>query len=130
MATPDRKRPTDAELQILRVLWADGPSTVRQVLHRLNEARATGYTTVLKLMPLSRLEADSPDIATVIEEIESGLSDATLARLSDYTRVGNTDTLPVDNRVALALAGWYLRRRPPAPKEDRPMRIAITYCGR
>ena len=45
-------RPTDAELAILRVLWARGPSTVRQVLDALNEERATGYTTVLKLLQI------------------------------------------------------------------------------
>jgi BlaI family penicillinase repressor len=45
-------RPTDAELAILRVLWARGPSTVRQVLDTLVEERVTGYTTVLKLLQI------------------------------------------------------------------------------
>ena len=45
-------RPTDAELAILRVLWARGPSTVRQVLETLAEERGTGYTTVLKLLQI------------------------------------------------------------------------------
>jgi len=45
-------RPTDAELAILRVLWAQGPSTVRQVYEALVEARDTGYTTTLKLMQI------------------------------------------------------------------------------
>jgi predicted transcriptional regulator len=45
-------RPTDAELSILRVLWARGPSTVRQVLDALAEERGTGYTTVLKLLQI------------------------------------------------------------------------------
>ena len=45
-------RPTDAELSILRVLWTRGPSTVRQVLDALTEERATGYTTVLKLLQI------------------------------------------------------------------------------
>ena len=45
-------RPTDAELAILRVLWARGPSTVRQVLDTLAEQRGTGYTTVLKLLQI------------------------------------------------------------------------------
>src|SRR5678815_4735517 len=47
-----RPRPTDAELAILRVLWAQGPSTVRQVHEALAEARDTGYTTTLKLMQI------------------------------------------------------------------------------
>ena len=49
MKTPPRK-PTDAELAILRVLWAQGPSTVRQVAEALG--RETGYTTILKLMQI------------------------------------------------------------------------------
>ena len=45
-------RPTDAELSILRVLWAKGPSTVRQVQETLDRARKTGYTTVLKFLQI------------------------------------------------------------------------------
>jgi BlaI family penicillinase repressor len=40
--------PTEAELEILNVLWAMGPSTVRDV-HTLS-GKETGYTTVLKQM--------------------------------------------------------------------------------
>ncbi len=49
MATP---RPTEAELDILRVLWELGPSTVRQIHDVLNAERDIGYTTVLKLMQI------------------------------------------------------------------------------
>lgn len=45
-------KPTDAELGILRVLWHRGPSTVRDVMDRLNETQETGYTTVLKLLQI------------------------------------------------------------------------------
>jgi len=45
-----KKKPTDGELGILRVLWANGPSTVRQVLDALD--RDTGYTTALKLLQI------------------------------------------------------------------------------
>lgn len=50
-------RPTDAELNILRVLWVRGHSTVREVADELNRDRpassaAAGYTTVLKLMQI------------------------------------------------------------------------------
>jgi len=47
MATP---APTDAELEILRVLWARGASTVRDVHDAIGAARDVGYTTVLKQM--------------------------------------------------------------------------------
>ena len=40
--------PTEAELEILNVLWAQGPSTVRDV-HNAS-SKDTGYTTVLKQM--------------------------------------------------------------------------------
>jgi BlaI family transcriptional regulator, penicillinase repressor len=42
--------PTDAELDILRLLWERGPSTVREIHDALGEAREVGYTTILKQM--------------------------------------------------------------------------------
>lgn len=46
-------RPTDGELEILRVLWRQGPSTVREVHAILSRSKpGTGYTTVLKLMQI------------------------------------------------------------------------------
>ena len=48
--TPTGRKPTDAELAILRVLWGRGPSTVRQVAETMD--RAVGYTTVLKLLQI------------------------------------------------------------------------------
>lgn len=44
--------PTNAELEILQVLWEHGPSTVRQIHERLSHRRSTGYTTTLKLMQI------------------------------------------------------------------------------
>jgi len=46
------RRPTEAELSILRVLWSGGPRTVRDIQRILNEDRPTGYTTVLKLIQI------------------------------------------------------------------------------
>lgn len=46
------QRPTAGELQILQVLWDRGPSTVREVHEALQEEKALGYTTVLKLMQI------------------------------------------------------------------------------
>lgn len=42
--------PTDAELLVLRVLWARGPSTVREVHGALYGDDGAGYTTALKLL--------------------------------------------------------------------------------
>ncbi len=46
------QKPTVSELEILRVLWARGPSTVREVHEQLSEKKALGYTTVLKLLQI------------------------------------------------------------------------------
>jgi len=45
-------RPTPAELEILRVIWRRGPSTVREVHESLDNSRDTCYTTVLKLLQI------------------------------------------------------------------------------
>lgn len=42
--------PSNAELEILRILWKRGPSTVRDVHDELKRERDLGYTTVLKIM--------------------------------------------------------------------------------
>jgi BlaI family penicillinase repressor len=41
--------PTEAELEILNILWSTGPATVREV-HTALSGKQTGYTTVLKQM--------------------------------------------------------------------------------
>ena len=45
-------RPTEAELSILRVLWQEGPRSVRDIHRVLNETKTTGYTTVLKIIQI------------------------------------------------------------------------------
>ena len=45
-----RRKPTDAELAILSVLWSRGPSTVRQIAEDMG--REAGYTTILKLLQI------------------------------------------------------------------------------
>jgi predicted transcriptional regulator len=72
-------QPTDSELEILQVLWENGPSTVRLVNNRLNEKRIVGYTTTLKIMQimaekgiLSRRKKDRTHIYTpVLKEGET-----------------------------------------------------------
>ena len=51
MASKER-RPTEGELSILRVLWERGPQSVREIQRILNQTKATGYTTVLKLIQI------------------------------------------------------------------------------
>ncbi len=48
----DPPRPTDAELEILAVLWSRGPSTVRDVHETIAKRKPAQYTTVLKLLQI------------------------------------------------------------------------------
>jgi BlaI family transcriptional regulator, penicillinase repressor len=50
------RKPTASELEILRVLWARGPSTVREVHEALSEEKSLGYTTVLKLLQIMTIK--------------------------------------------------------------------------
>jgi predicted transcriptional regulator len=42
--------PSEAELEILNVLWKKGQATVREVHEQLSQIKAVGYTTTLKQM--------------------------------------------------------------------------------
>lgn len=44
--------PSNAELEILHVLWKKGPQTVREIYPALKRKREIGYTTVLKTMQI------------------------------------------------------------------------------
>ncbi len=47
---PKTNQPSDLELQLLSVLWNQGPSTVRQVLSNLPDGKDRAYTTILTVM--------------------------------------------------------------------------------
>lgn len=50
MARPKDNQPTPGELEILKILWQDGPATVRDVMARLSRRRPRAYTSVMSLM--------------------------------------------------------------------------------
>jgi predicted transcriptional regulator len=52
MASGKVPRPTEAELAILRVLWSEGPGTLKEVHEAASSVKPTGYTTVLKLLQI------------------------------------------------------------------------------
>lgn len=43
-------QPSPLELQVLSVLWAEGPATVREVLEKLPDGRVRAYTTALSVL--------------------------------------------------------------------------------
>jgi predicted transcriptional regulator len=50
MARHASSQPTEAELQILRILWADGPSIARHIHNALQEFKQTTYSTTVKML--------------------------------------------------------------------------------
>ena len=48
MARPKHEHPTPAELELLKILWEQGPGTVRDVMEALHKQRA--YTSVMSLL--------------------------------------------------------------------------------
>lgn len=52
MKQKNKIRPTEAELEILQILWISEPSTVRYVNDILNKKKDVGYTTTLKIMQI------------------------------------------------------------------------------
>ena len=119
---PSRKtappRPTDAELEILKVLWELGPSTVREVHAAIQVMKPSQYTTTLRVMQimtdkrlLIRDESDRAHvyIPTVDREI---VQREMVASLIDRVFGGSTEGL---------LVGM-LNARPASKKELARMR--------
>ena len=69
MPRSDAFRPTEVELQILRILWELGPSPVREIHKRLEADKGTNYSTTVKMLAvmlrkglLKRDEAAQPHV--------------------------------------------------------------------
>ena len=52
MKNPKVNKATESEMEILKVLWKQGASTVREVHDFLSQNKESGYTTTLKLMQI------------------------------------------------------------------------------
>ena len=88
MMTPKhiKKKPSEAETAILRVLWDEQPLSVRAIHARLGDTRQVGYTTILKqvqrmhdkgLVTRTKGEGKSFDYSAAVAE------NATKSRLVD-----------------------------------------------
>jgi predicted transcriptional regulator len=47
-----KNKPTESELEVLALLWQNGPMTVREVHNEITKEREVGYTTTLKIMQI------------------------------------------------------------------------------
>ncbi len=52
IVSTDMSKPTEAELEILSLLWEMKEASVRQIHDKLSESKETGYTTTLKIMQI------------------------------------------------------------------------------
>ena len=92
-------KPTESELEILKVLWTKGPATVREVNEILNEQREVGYTTTLKIMQImtqkgivNRDESARTHVySAAVAEAE--IKDAMIDRLMDTAFSGSASQL-------------------------------------
>ena len=95
-----KAEPTKSELEILKVLWEMGSSTVRQVNDKLNEqTRAVQYTSTLKLMQIMQdkglLKRDDTNMKHVYSpaEPEVKTKNALLEKFVDNLYNGSTSSL-------------------------------------
>lgn len=110
-----RPRPTDAELEILRVLWERGPSTVRQVHEALVGTRETGYTTTLKLM---QIMADK----RLVDRDESSRTHVYTASMSEAHTQGQLLNDLVDRAFGGSAAALVLRALSTQSTSDEELR--------
>lgn len=52
MARRGSKHPTDLELEILKVLWSQGPCSVKQLQEGLSASRKLAYTTIVTMLTI------------------------------------------------------------------------------
>lgn len=95
-----KSEPTKSELEILKVLWEIGTSTVRQVNDRLNEqTRTVQYTSTLKLMQIMQektlLKRDDTNMKHVYSPAEPELKtkNALLEKFVDNLYNGSASSL-------------------------------------
>ncbi len=95
-----KTEPTRSELEILKVLWENGPSTVRQVNDNLNEqTRTVQYTSTLKLMQIMQdkglLKRDDSSMKHVYSpaEPEQKTKNALLEKFVDSMYNGSASSL-------------------------------------
>jgi len=67
-------------------------------------------------------EAERREASTIIDEIEQGLSFASLDRLATFDRLGTDADMPASSAVAMAINGWLQG----AASADRNLKLALS----
>lgn len=118
--------PTPAELAILRVLWRQGPSTVREVHDAVYGATDTGYTSALKLLQNMLVKG-------LVTRTETGRQHVYAAAVSERPTLNQLVRGWIDSAFAgssLALAMQALDARPIPPDELAELKAMIERLER
>jgi BlaI family transcriptional regulator, penicillinase repressor len=114
--------PTAAELAILRVLWREGPSTVREVHAAVYGDTATGYTSALKLMQNMLAKG----LVTRAEDARQHVYAAAVSERPTLNRLVSGWMDSAFSGSSLALAMQALDARPVAPDELAQLKAMIA----
>lgn len=126
MPPSDRTRqPTNAELEILQLLWRHGPSTVRQVHEALGAERHVGYTTVLKLLQIMT----DKGLVTRDETARSHVYQAAISEEMTKRRLVSDLLDRAFEGSAMGLVMQALAARPATPEELRRMRALLDQMN-
>lgn len=124
--TARAQRPTDAELEILTVLWDRGPSTVRAVFEEIEPEAGVSrrYTTILKIMQIMAEKG----LVTRDESRRAHVYEALVSRESTRTRLVEELAEKAFGGSALSLALKALSSRPATAAELDEVRELLRHA--
>lgn len=126
MGRTENRKATDAELDVLNVLWVRGPSTVRDVHTALCKLRDIGYTTTLKtLQVMARkglVRRDEAQRAHIYEAVPD--------RAETQKAIVGDLVDKVFNGSAVGLMAGALSAKKASPEELDALRQLLDQAGR
>ncbi len=81
MPRPASKHPTELEMEILKILWRNGPATVRTVRDALADRRKLAYTSVMTMMNIMTRKG-------FLKRTKDGLSFTYQTRITEKATIG------------------------------------------
>jgi BlaI family penicillinase repressor len=117
--------PTEAELDVLRVLWDRGAATVREVHEAVAAAKPVGYTTVLKQMQVMRRKG----LVRRSERFRSHVYEAAQPRSDVQQHLVRTLLRQAFGGSARSLLQSALGRRKVSPKELAEIQTLLDEMG-
>jgi BlaI family penicillinase repressor len=122
MARPRHENPTPAELEVLQVIWDQGPATVRSIMEVLNQQRPRAYTSVMSLMTVMA----EKKLLTAKPQGRAFVYSARLTRMKAQSRILRDMLGRVFDGSASSLVTHLLEQANPAPEELDEIRQTIA----